>query len=228
MPPFSAATTHATFLTDAGAGTLPPDRLALWLSQDRIYAAHAYPKFIGSLIARIPFSHRHGINSREELKNQEILKLFVFCLENIVREVAFFNATAERWNLKLEGWKNRKGTRDYVAEMVKIADEGLVEGLVFLWAMERVYLDSWSHVQAQLHQNNLATSNSPVVALTENWTSPDFVAFVNDIGVVVDGLGITPSSEKWKRAEEIWARVAELEVNFWPEDGEELTMSHIA
>ena len=57
---YAAATRH-TFLTQAGTGTLPLARLALWLAQDRIYAAHAYPRFIGALIASIPFSAADGV-----------------------------------------------------------------------------------------------------------------------------------------------------------------------
>jgi hypothetical protein len=39
----------------------------------------------------------------------------------------------------MEGWIERKGTRDYTAEMFRVASSGLFEGLVFLWAMERVW-----------------------------------------------------------------------------------------
>jgi hypothetical protein len=35
-------------------------------------------------------------------------------------------------------------------------------------------------------------------------------------------LDIKPWSEAWFKAEDIWTRVLELEVAFWPEDGDEL------
>lgn len=65
-PTFADAARHS-FLTSAGRGDLPRDRLALWLSQDRIYAAHAYPRFIGALISRIPFQTADAIEGEEEL-----------------------------------------------------------------------------------------------------------------------------------------------------------------
>jgi hypothetical protein len=138
VPPYSEAI-HHPFLLAAGNGTLPSDRLALWLSQDRIYAAHAYPSFIGSLIASIPWNSSHPLGSPGETRNQRILSVLVFCLQNIVDEVNFFRDTAAKWGLPVEGWKERKGTRDYTAEMAKISKDGdIADGLIFLWAMERV------------------------------------------------------------------------------------------
>lgn len=135
---YSAATKHP-FLTAAGNGTLPDALLALWLSQDRIYAAHAYPQFIGLLISKIPFSSSHTLDSVEERMNQQILKLLVFSLENIVKEASFFRDVSKKWGLDIECWKERKATRDYTAEMARIANSGSLEdGLVFLWAMEQV------------------------------------------------------------------------------------------
>lgn len=138
--PYSAATRHP-FLESAGNGTLEHDTLALWLAQDRIYAAHAYPRFIGSLIANISYDSRDTIECASEALNQRVLKVLVFCLENIVREVDFFKETSKKWDLDLDIWKERKGTRDYTAEMSRVSGCGRLEdGLVFLWAMEKVRL----------------------------------------------------------------------------------------
>ncbi len=131
---YVAATKHQ-FLQQAGDGTLDHSCLGFWLSQDKIYAAHAYPRFIGSLIALIPFG-----DSNEKL-NQRILDVLVFALTNVIREVSFFEDTATRWGLEIEGRRERKGTRDYTAEMGRIAHgTSILDGLVFLWAMEKVVL----------------------------------------------------------------------------------------
>jgi thiaminase len=136
QPSYSGAVNHP-FLLAAGQGSLAHDSLALWLSQDRIYAAHAYPQFIGRLIAQIPFSSSHGLSSPEELMNQRTLKILTFSIENVVKEVEFFKDTSKKWGLAIEGWKERKGTRDYTAEMVRVS-QSLQDGLIFLWAMEKV------------------------------------------------------------------------------------------
>ncbi|PPQ96847.1 hypothetical protein CVT26_006016 [Gymnopilus dilepis] len=227
-PSYIDATRH-TFLTQAGNGSLPLPRLALWLSQDRIYAAHAYPRFIGSLISRIPFQEIDPISGTKERQNQAILEVLVKCLDNIVQEVTFFRDTAEQSGLNMEGWIERKGTRDYTAEMARVASSApLEDGLVFLWAMERVYFDAWcyvKHLQQVLPKAPSEESCAPAVRrFAANWSSPEFEAFVNTLTELVDSLGISPGSDAWLRAEAIWHRVVELEVSFWPEDGEELHM----
>ena len=136
--PYESATKHS-FLTAAGEGTLPLPRLALWLAQDRLYAAHGYPRFIGRLIAAIPYSSEHATTSEEEKQNARTLEVLVFCLQNVVREVGFFDDLGKAHGFNVNGWKERKGTRDYLAKMARVSVEGeLFEGLVFLWAMEKV------------------------------------------------------------------------------------------
>ncbi|PPR06783.1 hypothetical protein CVT24_011283 [Panaeolus cyanescens] len=222
-PSYEEATRHP-FLLEAGEGSLPSARLALWLSQDRIYAAHAYPRFIGSLISLIPFHQRDSITGPEEAANQKILKILVGCLDNIVREVGFFKDTAERWDLDMEGWKERKGTRDYTAEMARVSNASLKEGLIFLWAMERVYLDAWKFVNNLQKATQSGTSESPVLAFSQNWSSTEFEVFVAELADLVDELGIVPNTKDWYAAEAVWSRVVELEVGFWPEKGEESDM----
>ena len=111
----------------------------MWLAQDRLYAAHGYPRFIGRLIAAIHYSSKHATISREEKENSRTLEVLVYCLQNVVREVGFFDDLGAAHGFDVNGWKERKGTRDYLAEMTRVSSEGdLFEGLVFLWAMEKV------------------------------------------------------------------------------------------
>ena len=78
---------------------------------------------------------------------------------------------------------------------------------------------------SSLLKNRRVTESSAtaVTSFAENWTSPEFEQFVDDLANLVDSLEIVPGSEGWKRAEGIWARVVELEEMFWPEEGEEIT-----
>ena len=137
--PYAAATEHA-FLTAAGTGVLPPPLLSLYLSQDRLYAAHAYPRFLGHLLARVPFSSLHAPDSREEHFHAEVVGVLADALQNVRREVALFAEIEAKHALpRFAGWRERKATRDYTAEMARVGAVGSFEdGLVFLWAMERV------------------------------------------------------------------------------------------
>ena len=63
--------------------------------------------------------------------------------------------------------------------------------------------------------------NPAVQPFVDNWTSPEFHKFVDDLADLVNDLGIERGTDMWKRAEMVWDRVVELEVGFWPEEGEE-------
>ncbi|KAH9919846.1 heme oxygenase-like protein [Fomitopsis serialis] len=214
--PYSAVTEHP-FLTAAGLGTLPPALLSLWLEQDRLYAAHGYPAFIGRTLAAVPFSSLDEAESPRERQNKEIVRVLSYALTNVVREVNFFGDVAREHGLKPDGWKERKATRDYTAEMAKVGAEGRIEdALVFLWAMEQVYLDSWRYV-GSLKPVDAEGGTAPAVkSLVNNWTNQEFVKFVDELAQIVNSLGIEPGSPAWIRAEAIWARVVELEEAFWP------------
>ena len=80
-----------------------------------------------------------------------------------------------------------------------------------------MYLDAWTYVNGQLG----GSTDGPITAFATNWSSPEFVAFVDDLAKLVDSLGVVPGSDTWKRAEAIWARVVELEETFWPRKDEE-------
>jgi thiaminase len=134
-PTYLSATKNHPFLTSAADGTLSNESLSFWLHQDYIYAAYAYPRFIGSIISHIPFDRSHPCSDQ----SQRVLKILVGTLQNIIREVDFFEKTASKWGLKLEKWRERKETRDYTAEMARVVASGQIEEeLLFLWAMEKV------------------------------------------------------------------------------------------
>ncbi|OAX35073.1 hypothetical protein K503DRAFT_830771 [Rhizopogon vinicolor AM-OR11-026] len=88
----------------------------------------------------------------------------------------------------------RKATRDYTAEMARVAAVGsLEEGLVFLYvhavrvniallgtAFRQVYLDAWKYVKSLFPAQSNLEDNTPnaIRQLTNNWTTPEFQMFV--------------------------------------------------
>ncbi|KAG6810116.1 hypothetical protein H0H92_013233 [Tricholoma furcatifolium] len=214
------ATKSHPFLISASNNNLSDSLLSLWLSQDRIYAAQAYPRFVGSLISHIPFRPPILNASTSPDHSQRILKILVFALENIVREVGFFDEISEQWNFDLGRWSERKGTRDYTAEMARISGTGKVEeGLLFLWAMEKVYFDVWTAVNNSL--TSIPGSSSALRSLAKNWSTVEFKAFVDDLAALVDDIYRDLGRDSWTLAEDIWRRVLELEEGFWPNENDE-------
>ena len=91
------------------------------------------------MLAAIPFSSLDAPELQRERANRDIVRVLSGALANVVREVEFFGEVAAEYGLSVQGWRERKGTRDYTAEMARIGAEGRIEdAMVFLWAMEQV------------------------------------------------------------------------------------------
>ncbi|GAA5864503.1 hypothetical protein JCM8547_005564 [Rhodosporidiobolus lusitaniae] len=229
------ATEHA-FLTAAGKHDLDSKTLSSWLAQDRAYALHGYPKFIAGLISSLPLS-----SPSHQSSSQSLLSLFSYSLSNIHREVAFFDSLGPRFGLdlsiappatktesagKLVGKRLRPTTKAYVDLLIATGAEagrnggGVEEGLVLLWAMEKVYFTAWTHAASQTKSSPLLTDEKTSAALTElidNWTNDEFAEFVDRIEKEVEKLELKEGSEEWERCEEVFKYTLWLEQRFWPE-----------
>jgi formylaminopyrimidine deformylase / aminopyrimidine aminohydrolase len=83
-----------------------------------------------------------------------------------------------------------------------------------------------------MRQNqDTSPADAVVCKLVENWTSAEFEHFVDELAKLVDDLGANFTGEAHadvvRKAQKVWDRVLELEKDFWPEAGEELSMWRI-
>ncbi|KAJ7766938.1 heme oxygenase-like protein [Mycena olivaceomarginata] len=210
-PAYTEAVNHP-FLQAAGNGTIDKCPFGLWPSQDRIYAGYAYPKLLGALIAAIPFNKSHQAES--ESANRGISTTPTACLDYLVKQGDFFGT------FDLDMWKERKGTRDYIAEMDSVGNsKNIEEGLIFLWAMEKVGLLVSCSLPALERPFQKSPTESLVMQFVENWSSPEFVKFVDELAALANATKVPA-----ERAKENWDRVIELEKDFWPVAGEEIRM----
>lgn len=130
------AGTQQPFLSHAGCGTLAAAPLAQWMVQDGHYT-RGYIQFIGSLIAKIrlpsvPNSQFHPM--------YRTLDLLISALNNIRREMSFFEITATKYGIHLNDDPPTPITRAYVDLFNSVSSPGasLLEGMVVLWATEHV------------------------------------------------------------------------------------------
>ena len=111
--------------------------------------------------------HAHVKDKANSLR-WKIAKLLSGALENIHKELQFFEDVAERYGLDLETspthWKDGVGsgfhaataTRQYEALFRAFGADpsmSLLEGLVVLWATEQVYLSAWRYAASQSRVN---------------------------------------------------------------------------
>ncbi|KAL6233697.1 hypothetical protein BDW75DRAFT_214372 [Aspergillus navahoensis] len=238
------ATTHP-FLRHAGSGTLPKRTLAAWLSQDRLYA-QTYVRFIGLLLSKVHLPSTPS-SPNDPVITEKILGILIDALNNIHRELRFFEDGARRYGLdlntitppeELDSEVEVRGkfaptpiTQAYIDMFMSAASSGnsLLEGLVVLWATELCYLQAWRHAAGFLEKTTGNGTGEDGGALRErfipNWASEEFEEFVKSIGDVVDELAGLELGVDLKggddgglhRCETWWRQVVWLEERFWPQ-----------
>ena len=150
------ATCHP-FLIQAGQGSLPNSTLCQWLVQDAYYQM-AYVNFLGGMLSKISFSLSsfpsnftetflsftevsHGWQSKEESDLiWSTFSILTDALSNIKREMQFYGDTARNYGLELEVRYPDDTTEEYMQlfKDVSAPDCHILDGLIVLWATERV------------------------------------------------------------------------------------------
>lgn len=228
------ACSQAPFLAHAGQGTLDPDVLQQWLAQDRLYAQN-YINFAGALLSKIRLPVQVNAQSTEK----KAIRLVSFALQNVIRELQFFEDTAAkhqidltpRWAMDGDRTELRNSgpspwTRAYADMMLSATSPSasVLEGLTLLYGTELCYLTAWTYaknIAAQQAVSSSSSSQSPTfTALKEefipNWTCDEFVAFVDDCRSVMDEVASQSAEQDKEKAVEVYRQVLWLEEQFWP------------
>ncbi|KAI0974427.1 heme oxygenase-like protein [Xylaria arbuscula] len=231
--------TQSPFLRLGGQGCLSREALSEWLSQDRLYA-QAYIRFVGGLISRVKLPIEVDAQGTNATLQWRILTLLQGCLAGILRELRFFEETAESYDLNLAtagagetAFGPNATTKGYMkmfdsfttstppqAELPKT----LFDGLVVLWATEKAYLDAWSYAN-ESSRGRVSEEDHDGGALREkfipNWTSQPFQDFVKEIQECLDTYAESQLAEGnsdagFMTAAAITKKVLVLEEGFWP------------
>ncbi|KAH9222595.1 hypothetical protein DL95DRAFT_326355 [Leptodontidium sp. 2 PMI_412] len=224
-PQSFASATQTPFLSHAGAGTLSKDVLQTWLGQDRLYA-QAYIRFAALLLANVKLSGKVDGECFEE----RLLDLILSSINNVRRELKFFEDVAQRYNLDISSTEERvsEGVELYrnlffeTGEAVEAGRLGLLEGLVLLWGTEVCYLTAWRYAAScstGLLEGKEADGGALRKEFIPNWTSSEFAAFVDEIAEFMDRLWVgewNGDAERLVVVEGIWKRVLDVEKKFWP------------
>lgn len=167
--------------------------------------------------------------------------MLVSTIAAIRREHKMFESVGERYSLSLnpEGSKQSAGLEMYVALFSSVAQMGVLEGLVLLWATEVCYLRAWQYAARLLgegvaEQGQDADGGALRNEFVPNWTSEEFMGFVQMLGALVDEVweareegvlvereGELEGSKASVDLEGIWKDVLQAEREFWPRVGGE-------
>jgi thiaminase len=221
--------TRAPFLVAAGTGNLSKALLSRWLSQDRLYA-QAYIGFIGALISRVDLPYAY-IEDKQSSLRWRIVNMLSSCLENIHRELKFFEDVAKRYDLMLDYpprpdvyFTADNAAKQYIELFRAFWTDPtmtLLEGLVILWATEYCYLDAWRYARSHLNSGRRDDLDGGALRneFIPNWTSDEFEKFVNEIALCTNLLAEREDADgsKTETLKAVWAHVLAIERKFWPE-----------
>jgi hypothetical protein len=133
--PFAQAT-QQPFLSHAGCGSLAPGPLSQWLAQDGHYA-RGYIRFVGQLLAKIRLPQTQNSQFHPMYRTMDLL---ISALNNMRREMQFFEITATKYGLALGTEPPTPITRALLDLFMSAssASASLLEGMVVLWGTEHV------------------------------------------------------------------------------------------
>ena len=131
-----AQATEQPFLSHAGCGSLAPGPLVQWLAQDGHYS-RGYIRFVSQLLAKLRLPQTANSQFHPMYRTMDLL---ISALNNMRREMSFFEITATKYNLTLSNDPPNPITRAYLDLFLSAssASSSLLEGLVVLWGTEHV------------------------------------------------------------------------------------------
>ncbi|KAJ3151524.1 hypothetical protein HDU89_001967 [Geranomyces variabilis] len=199
---YAVATRHEFLSRVATAGEAGDVAFDRWLAQDFHFVV-AYLKFISVVLARAP---AENLGDRTE----PIVAGFLTAIENISKEAHFFRSAAAEMSIPLSYSASSltPSTARYIAFLDRVASESTwAEALLVLWAVERVYLDSWTFAA-----ESMPLKKGKYERFVRHWANAEFAEFVQWLEGLADAEvrgALTP------KMNELFKNVVELEIAFW-------------
>lgn len=177
------------FVTATADGSLPPEVFDRWLVEDHAYVVE-FRRFLAALVALAP--------------DEPGRDLLAGALGPLQAELDLFRAEAARRGLPLTG-EPGPTTLGYSSYLHASLLDGLPVALAVLFGAEKAYYDAWAAVRA----GAAASAYRPFV---QNWSSPEFGAWVDDLGELLDRVCPDGPTGAQRTA---FDRVVRFELRFW-------------
>jgi formylaminopyrimidine deformylase / aminopyrimidine aminohydrolase len=175
------------FVAQTSAGTLPRAAFDRWLVED-YYFVGSFRAFLTELTAIAPDDQ-----AREVLAGGSAA---------LVPELELFEAAAAERGLDLDVEPSLLNL-GYTSYLAASARAGWPIGITVLWAVEKAYYDAWASVR------DTTGPDTQYAGFIANWSSPEFAAYVEQLGVLVDREDLTADLTI------AFDRVVRFELAFW-------------
>lgn len=253
-PPAFKAATQSPFLAAAAAGRISKFTLGKWLANDRLYI-HAYIQAAGRALATIDLPQTTSnttqapetqlvdwlLTTLTELRREE--RLFIDVAGRYGLSIVLETETkkeAGRMVQRVPAFVKNAGLVRFEMLfgllMMRPAPSvdtdtplAWLEAAIVFWGTERVYLEAWTWAKGKQTGNSSGDEDEDGGALRKefipNWSNEGFRAFVEQLGVIVDGaveetVSALGEGVRWdllKRAEKVWRELVAAETAFWPD-----------
>ena len=182
-PLWDRIATHP-FVTAAADGSLAPEAFDRWLVEDHHFVV-GFRRFLARLVALAP--------------DEPARDLLAGALVPLQAELELFRREADARGLDL-GAEPGPTTLGYTSFLLASTADGWQTALTVLYGAEKAYFDAWSAVRRR------AEASSPYWPFIDNWSSPAFGAWVDDVAALVERTG---------RDDAAFERVVRFELRFW-------------
>lgn len=178
------------FVVAAGDGSLPEAAFQRWIGEDHAFVV-GFRRFLTGLVTIAP-----------DEAARDVLGAALVPLQT---ELELFREEAARRGVDLDA-EPAPTTLGYTSYVQAALQDGYQVGLAVLYGAEKAYHDAWAAVRA------VAADRSPYWPFIDNWSSPAFASWVEDVAALVDAAAPAGATADMHRA---FQRVVRFEVRFW-------------
>lgn len=231
--------THHSFLSRAANGALPKPLVAQWLANDLQYLK-VYKGLSEQTLAIVRRTQPSSAISDPEDIQTRLIAWLKAAVHNGTREENLFQEVADiyKMDINITDTTKNEGLRRYetMYSSLTTSDRNAflpwLEGVVTLWAMEKVYYEAWSWARRQDAQASPRTYENDQDGgamrreFIPNWSNRDFLMFVEQLERIINeavGTAVKGDDQFWKqlkgRTDAVWKAVLDAEEAFWPDVG---------
>ncbi|WWC87519.1 uncharacterized protein L201_002409 [Kwoniella dendrophila CBS 6074] len=223
---FKIATEHE-FLKQSGEGSIDSKILKEWLKQDYLFAYEGGIKYTAALLSKVSLSP--SSSHIRPFPSNELVPILGWSATNLLRETDWFLSVAKEHDLDVFGVgrdENKYGllgeynqiTRGYIDYLQVIgALASIEEGLLVLWASEKIYNSAWLYAKKHSHLNQSSNqTQKALIKFVNNWTTPEFTEFVAKCENALNQFDIQPGSDIAEKCEKAFKNILWYEQRFWP------------
>ncbi|KAG6392975.1 hypothetical protein SASPL_147205 [Salvia splendens] len=199
-PIYLRATQHPFILSIRDA-SLPLSSFKRWLGQDYIFV-RAFVPFIASLLVK---AWKEG----DDEANVDIILSGIATLND---EVSWFKREASKWGVSLDGIVPQPANLVYCSflECLMSAQVDYTQAVTAFWAIEAVYQESFAHCL-----EDGCKTRDELKETCERWGNDSFGQYCRALQGIANRQLEKASDQVVAKAEALFVRVLELEVEFW-------------